>query len=83
MAPKNASKKQAEQAAAAEDVESEQETLDPRAISKDMEKNVKPTGEGREPKGWHSYHGRISHRFTFYFYPEEIILVLILTSYLF
>jgi hypothetical protein len=40
MAPRNVSKKQAEQAAAGEDVESEQEALDPKAISRDMEKNV-------------------------------------------
>jgi hypothetical protein len=40
MAPRNLSKKQAEQAVAEEDVESEQETLDPKTISKDMEKNV-------------------------------------------
>ena len=42
MAPRNASKKQAEQAApAGEDLEFEQETSDPKAISKDMEKNVR------------------------------------------
>jgi hypothetical protein len=40
MAPRNLSKKQAEHAVAGEDFESEQETLDPKAISKDMEKNV-------------------------------------------
>jgi hypothetical protein len=40
MAPRNVSKQQAEQADAGEDSESEQETLDPKAISRDMEKNV-------------------------------------------
>jgi len=43
MAPRNVSKQQAEQADAGEDSESEQETLDPKAISKDMEKNVGTT----------------------------------------
>jgi hypothetical protein len=43
MAPKNVSKQQAEQADAGEDGESEQETLDPKAVSKDMEKNVGTT----------------------------------------
>jgi hypothetical protein len=41
MAPRNVSKEQAEHAEAGEDGESEQETLDPKAISKDMEKNVR------------------------------------------
>lgn len=43
MAPRNVSKQQEEQADAGEDGESEQETLDPKAISKDMEKNVGTT----------------------------------------
>ena len=43
MAPKNVSKQQVEQADTGEDSESEQETLDPKAISRDMEKNVGTT----------------------------------------
>jgi len=43
MAPRNVSKQQAEQAEAGEDGESEQGTLDSKAISKDMEKNVGTT----------------------------------------
>jgi hypothetical protein len=43
MAPRNVSKQQAEQADAGEDGESEQEALDPKAVSKDMEKNVGTT----------------------------------------
>jgi len=43
MAPRNVSKQQAEQADAREDSESEQEMLDPKAVSKDMEKNVGTT----------------------------------------
>jgi microcystin-dependent protein len=43
MAPRNVSKQQAEQADTGEDSESEQETLDPKVISRDMEKNVGTT----------------------------------------
>lgn len=43
MAPRNVSKQQEEQADAGEDGESEQETLDPKVISRDMEKNVGTT----------------------------------------
>lgn len=40
MAPRHISRKQTEQAPTGEDGESELENLDPKAISKDMEKNV-------------------------------------------
>lgn len=40
MAPRHLFKKQTEQAIGREDVESEQESLDPKTISRDMEKNV-------------------------------------------
>jgi hypothetical protein len=43
MAPRNVSKQQAEQTDTGEDSGSEQETLDPKAISRDMEKNVGTT----------------------------------------
>lgn len=43
MAPRNVSKQQAEQADTGEDSESEREALDPKAISRDMEKNVGTT----------------------------------------
>jgi hypothetical protein len=48
MAPGNVSKKQAPQAVDGDDVESAQERLDPKAISKDMEKNVRRARAGRE-----------------------------------
>lgn len=40
MAPRKASKMQVEQLVTGEDTDSEQGALDPKAISKDMEKNV-------------------------------------------
>jgi hypothetical protein len=40
MAPRNVSKTQALPAIDGDDIESAQESLDPKAISKDMEKNV-------------------------------------------
>jgi hypothetical protein len=52
MAPRNVSKQQAEQADSGEDGESEQETLDPRAVSKDMEKNA---GTTRVERAAHRY----------------------------
>lgn len=48
MAPGNVSKKQAPQAVDGDDVESTQDGLDPKAISKDMEKNVRRSRAGRE-----------------------------------
>ena len=46
MAPRNVSKQQAEQTDTGEGSGSEQETLDPKAISRDMEKNVGTTWIG-------------------------------------
>jgi hypothetical protein len=43
MAPRNVPKQQAEQTDTGEDSDSEKETLDPKAISRDMEKNVGTT----------------------------------------
>lgn len=48
MAPGNVSKKQAPQAVDGDDVESTQDGLDPKAISKDMEKNVRRARAERE-----------------------------------
>src|SRR6266516_4256749 len=48
MAPRNVSKTQALQAVDGDDIESAQESLDPKAISKDMEKNVRRARIERE-----------------------------------
>jgi hypothetical protein len=48
MAPRNVSKSHALQAVDGDDVESAQEGLDPKAISKDMETNVRRARTERE-----------------------------------
>jgi hypothetical protein len=48
MAPRIVSKTQALQAVDGDDIESAQESLDPKAISKDMEKNVRRARIARE-----------------------------------
>ena len=50
MAPTKASKKQPDPFADAEDVQAEQENLDPKAIFKDMEKNVSESAIDRRPR---------------------------------
>jgi hypothetical protein len=55
MAPRYISKKQTEQAPTGEDGESELENLDPKAISKDMEKNV-----GRAKIEVNVHHGNLN-----------------------
>jgi len=48
MAPRNVSKTHAPQAVDGDDIESAQESLDPKVISKDMEKNVRRVRTERE-----------------------------------